>query len=815
LWQLDDRPMHTDEAVHAEKFKALLEEGFYAYDPEEFHGPTLYYFTLISAWLRGENTYPQINEVTLRIIPAVFGVGLILTPLFFLKGFNLRTVFFSSTLIAYSPAFIYYSRYYIQETLLLFFTASFLGCAWNYTQSRKLSWIILSGIFVGLMHATKETFIFSIIAAVLALIVSVLICGGRPRLKITHILWAVAAMILTSMLLYSSFGKNPEGILDSVKTYAIWAKRAGGQSHHIHPWYYYLDILVWLEFIEPIHWNEDGIVALTVIGGVIVFLKGRERFDHLSRFFVIYAFILTAIYSLIPYKTPWSMMSFLFGMALIAGTTASLLLEYGSGRWGKVIIWSVLFVYGLASPMIQSWALNFSFSSDPTNPYVYAHTDKDVFKMVDSVQKAVQVSGDNIDTKVYVISEGNDYWPFPWYLRALPQVGYWDHVDESVCRAPIILAKAEHQQELLRVLYTVPEPGQRHLYVPLFNEILYLRPGVEWNGFIRKDVWDHMQHDSEPIGQMKRSKETALESVPDRKIIQNLVKFSHETMNANFEIFIQHEDGTYAGRAARAAFNEVDRLETLLSHYIENSDVSRINLLSPLDTTVVDEDTIKCLRVAQRAYELTDGAFNITIGNLIEAWKREDSKLAGQLLSKLTTPEMLEIDREGCAVKMLQKGVNIDLGGIGKGYAVDAIARVLAEWGIKRSLIHGGASSILALDPPKVKDGWPIVLRNPVDESVIVHLDLANEVISCSGLQRGEHIINPFTGRPVIDRRACWVRINKNSALVDALSTAGMIMPISTVTALQEKLPNVSVMLLMKDTEPKGKIIQWGNWLQE
>jgi len=164
---------------------------------------------------------------------------------------------------------------------------------------------------------------------------------------------------------------------------------------------------------------------------------------------------------------------------------------------------------------------------------------------------------------------------------------------------------------------------------------------------------------------------------------------------------------------------------------------------------------------------------------------------------------------------MLQKGVNIDLSGIGKGYAVDAIARVLAEWGIKRALIHGGASSILALDPPKVKDGWPIVIRNPVDESVIVHLNLANEAISCSGLQRGEHIINPFTGKSVIDRRACLVRINKNSALVDALSTAGMIMPVSTVTALQEKLPNVSVMLLMKDTEPKGEIIQWGNWLQE
>jgi len=814
LWRLNDRPMHADEAVHAEKFKALQEEGFYAYDPDEFHGPTLNYSTLVSTWLRSENSYSEISEKTLRIVPAIFGIGLILTPLFFLKGFNLRTILFSSILIAYSPAFVYYSRYYIQETLLLFFTAAFLGCAWNYAQSRKLSWMIGSGVFVGLMHATKETFIFALIAAVLALMVSVLACGGRVRLKTTHLLWAVAAMVFTSMLLYSSFGENPEGMLDSVKTYVIWAKRAGGQSHHIYPWHYYLDTLVG----SPLQWNEVGMVALAVIGGVVVFLKRGELFIPksfaLPLFFVIYAFVLTAIYSLIPYKTPWSMMSFLYGMALVAGMAASSLLEYG-GRWSKALIAAVLFVFGLGSPAIQSWALNFNLSSDPANPYVYAHTGKDVFKMVDRVQQAVRAAGDDLNTPVYVISAGDDYWPLPWYFRNLPRVGYLNRVDESVCRAPIILVKAEHRQELLRVLYTAPEPGQKHLYMPLFDEGLYLRPGVEWSGFIRKDVWDHMQQGAESMNQKKRSTKAVMEPVPDRSAIQNLVKFSDEAMHANFEIFIQHEDGTYAGRAARAAFNEADRLETLLSRYVENSDVNRINQLPPLDTAIVDEDTIKCLRIAQRAYELTDGAFNIAMGNLIEAWKRDDPELVGQLLSSLTTPEMLQIDQDGCEVTVLQGGVTIDLGGIGKGYAVDAMANVLAEWGIERALIHGGASSIFAMDPPKEKDGWPIVIRNPIDESVIAHLDLANEAMSCSGLQQGEHIINPFTGKPVVGRRACWIRMDKNSALVDALSTAGMIMPVSAVDALQGKLPALSMMLLLEDPESAGKTIQWGNWPQE
>jgi len=852
LWRLNDRPMHADEAVHAEKFKALQEEGFYAYDPDEFHGPTLNYSTLASTWLRGENTYSEIHEKTLRVIPALFGIGLILTPLLFRKGFSLRTILFCSILIAYSPAFIYYSRYYIQETLLLFFTASFLGCTWNYAQSRRLGWIIGSGVFVGLMHTTKETFVFSIIAAGFALLVGVLVCRSRVRLKITHILWAVAAMLLTSILLFSSFGGNPDGILDSVETYGIWAQRAGGQSLHIYPWHYYLDKLIGLNSGGPVPWNEGGLVVLAVAGGMIILLKRGELFipksfalhrflnpggvarasrrgrasarsrdannlgaNPLPLFFVLYALALTAIYSLIPYKTPWSMLSFLYGMALVAGMAANSLLESGPGRWSKLIVGSALFVFGLGSPIIQSWAFNFNFSSDPANPYVYAHTGKDVFKLADYVQKAVQASGDDLNTQVYVISEGDDYWPLPWYLRTLPRVGYLNHVDESVCHAPIILAKTTHKQELLRVLFTVPEPGQRHLYVPLFDENLYLRPGVEWSGFIRTDVWDRMQQAAEPREQIEKSKEAAVEPILDRKTIPDLVKFSHEAMNANFEIYIQHEDGAYAGRAARAAFIEVDRLETLLSRYVENSDVSRINLLPPLESAVVDEDTIQCLLTARSAYDLTDGAFNITMGNLIAAWKQKDSELANRLLSSLTTPEMLGIDQEESVVKKLQAGVNIDLGGIGKGFAVDAMATVLAEWGIERALLHGGVSSILAMDPPKGKNGWPIVIRNPVDESVIVHLDLANEAMSSSGLQQGRHLINPFTGKPVMDRRVCWLRMDKNSALVDALSTAGMIMPVSAVAPLQEKLPSLSVMLLMKDPEPAGKIVQWGNWSQE
>lgn len=499
LWRLNDRPMHTDEAVHAEKFGMLLEKDQYRYDPHEFHGPTLNYFTLASAWVCGEKTYTEINEATLRAIPAVFGVGLILMPLFFLQGMGRRAVFFSGVLIAFSPAFIYYSRYYIQEMLLVFFTAAFLGCGWKYFQTRKSIWIILSGVSIGLMHATKETFVLSILAALLALVFCRLFEKPDRSINGLHLMAGVVAMVVTSVLFYSSFGTNPQGIIDSVATYGVWLQRAGGQSVHVHPWYYYLNLLIWVEFIQPFLWNEDGLVAFAAIGLVFVFLRKGDWWSPLVRFLGVYTFVLVVIYSVIPYKTPWSMMSFVYGMALLAGFTADRFLQVVQGRVVSVVVWILVLICGLASPLVQGWMLNFCYFSDPMNPYVYAHTSADIYPMVEAVQKAAAASGDGNEMPIQVIAADGDYWPMPWYLRFNTNVGYWSEVDDSVHRVSVILANVKHEQELLKALYLIPEAGHRNLYVPLFDMSLELRPGVAWRGYVRKDLWDRMNMDMTPI----------------------------------------------------------------------------------------------------------------------------------------------------------------------------------------------------------------------------------------------------------------------------------------------------------------------------
>ncbi|MCJ7691985.1 MAG: phospholipid carrier-dependent glycosyltransferase, partial [Sedimentisphaerales bacterium] len=128
---LEHRPMHGDEAVHAIKFGELLEKGEYLYDREEYHGPTLNYFTLIPSWLSGEEKLAEVNEFTLRIVPVFFGVGLILLLLLAVDGLGPVASVFAGVLTAFSPAMVFYSRYYIAEMLLVFFTFGVIVCGYR------------------------------------------------------------------------------------------------------------------------------------------------------------------------------------------------------------------------------------------------------------------------------------------------------------------------------------------------------------------------------------------------------------------------------------------------------------------------------------------------------------------------------------------------------------------------------------------------------------------------------------------------------------------------------------------------------------
>src|SRR5688572_14611931 len=126
LARLDARPMHHDEANQAVKFGVLLERGEYRYDAHDHHGPTLYYLTLPSAWLRGQGTFASVDEATLRSVPMVFGAATILLLPLLSAGIGRPAVVTAAMLMALSPAMVFYSRMYIQETLFACFALAFV-----------------------------------------------------------------------------------------------------------------------------------------------------------------------------------------------------------------------------------------------------------------------------------------------------------------------------------------------------------------------------------------------------------------------------------------------------------------------------------------------------------------------------------------------------------------------------------------------------------------------------------------------------------------------------------------------------------------
>jgi thiamine biosynthesis lipoprotein len=252
----------------------------------------------------------------------------------------------------------------------------------------------------------------------------------------------------------------------------------------------------------------------------------------------------------------------------------------------------------------------------------------------------------------------------------------------------------------------------------------------------------------------------------------------HTAMATVFEIRGTCQDPDVGRQAARAAFDVVDRLERTLSRFIENSDISRINHLAAGESTIVGYETMQCLQLARLMDAETAGAFDISLG---------------------TGFERLELIPEEFRVVAHAAGVRLDLGAIGKGYAVDRMADVLEDWEVSRVLIHAGESSVLALDPPDGEAGWPLTLSEPgQDGRVLARMSVRQCALGASGIRKGDHIVNAREGTPVRSRAAAWVSAPRRvladlgrragveasaAAVADALSTAFMISPVEAIEA--------------------------------
>jgi uncharacterized protein (TIGR03663 family) len=501
LPRLANRPMHGDEAVNAVKFGQLLEERFYRYDPHEYHGPTLNYLTLVPAWLTSAQKLSEIGEFTLRIVPVFFGILLVLMPLLLTDGLGKPAAVLAALFTAVSPAMVFYSRYYIHEMLLVCFTFGVIICGYRYTRSKNIAWAVLTGLFCGLMYATKETCIIAFACMFLAFLLTSVIrrqqgttWNIKKEIIPVHIIAAVASAVIISVLFYSSFFTNPTGVLDSFRAYSTYFGRAGRDVSHVHPSYYYLKMLIYSKYSPGPAFSEALIIILAAIGFVVAMTKKSSHTanSHLLRFIAFYTLITAAIYSAIGYKTPWCMLTFLHGMTLLAAVGAAATAKLQPSVLRRTVI-SLILVAGSVHLAWQAYLASYKFSADPCNPYVYAHPTADVLRIAQRVERIARIHPDGRNVNIQVICPYNDYWPLPWYLRRLTSVGWYDKVDDSAPIAPLIIASPAVESALSRKLYETPPGEKKNLYVPMFETYMELRPQVEIRAFVTKDLWDSFQ----------------------------------------------------------------------------------------------------------------------------------------------------------------------------------------------------------------------------------------------------------------------------------------------------------------------------------
>ena len=402
------KPPHFDEGINGWFVDQMTKNGFYKYDPTNYHGPLHFYILFVSEALLGRNLW------ALRL-PVVIGSIFCIRLTFKFEPFVGRDVTrWAALAMAVSPGFVFYGRYAIHEVWLLLFSMLFVLGALGLWRRGTANYLWCVGIGIAGMILTKETYIIHVGCAVIAGFVTWISnrLGGTPDAKLARQTWsyldlgvilfvALAAVIF----FYSGTGLNWGGLKGLYSTFDAWFKTGHNGNGHEKSWVY------WLKLI--------GRYELPVALGLLT-CACCQLFKNVSlRFLAIYGVGVLAAYSIVRYKTPWCIISvvwpflFLFGAGILLLPTA----------YRRIANW-VLGVMILVS-LGFSISLNYFRCTTEAEPYVYVQTYNDIYRLTNPVLQLAkrnpafyQMTGHLIRTSAY---------PLPWIFGDFTRIGYYEH----------------------------------------------------------------------------------------------------------------------------------------------------------------------------------------------------------------------------------------------------------------------------------------------------------------------------------------------------------------------------------------------------
>ena len=298
---------------------------------------------------------------------------------------------------------------------------------------------------------------------------------------------------------------------------------------------------------------------------------------------------------------------------------------------------------------------------------------------------------------------------------------------------------------------------------------------------------------------------------------------SRNAMGTVFSIYMYARDGEHAETCFEAAFEEIERLDETFSNYRPSSELSRINRLAAHHAVTTDPEVFALLETALDYSGRSNGAFDITVGPLMRAWGffRGEGRYPHihelEIAREQVGFEKVHLEAPTRTLRFAVPGVELDLGAIGKGYAVDRAVMILREAGIDAALVDAGSSTLYAMGAPPGKDGWTVRVPEPRDRSQTVStVTLRNESLSTSGSyencfelegQKYCHVMDPRNGMPVQGVLQATL-ISSDSTSTDALSNAMFVMGPTAGTQLIATVAGSRGLWIMDEGESQ-RLVKW------
>ena len=272
-----------------------------------------------------------------------------------------------------------------------------------------------------------------------------------------------------------------------------------------------------------------------------------------------------------------------------------------------------------------------------------------------------------------------------------------------------------------------------------------------------------------------------------------LITAAAEAMATRFEVALHGDDPARLRAAAGEVLDEISRLEGMLSLFKPTSEIAHCNSRAAAEPVPVSAEVFTLLQRCRALTNETGGAFDITIAPLMRCWRFHNDTGSVPTDDEIEQARAcvgmkhVELDEADSTVRFTREGVMLDLGSIGKGYALECASALLAENEFENFLIHGGTSTICARGAQADGVPWRVAVKHPDENRPPLHIvDLRDESLSVSGIggksfidadgQEQGHVIDPRTGRPTQAARVAAV-VCESATTSDAWATALLVEP--------------------------------------